>query len=111
MTLIDSIGFTGVAILVAFMLNAAGRLSRDHIAYIAMNFTGAGIACAASVLLNYWPFIILEGAWALVSLVALVNYFRKTSGGPSFVLIFLYVSLHHEKGIFNLYFCLLPLTD
>lgn len=78
MTLIDIIGFTGVAILlIAFALNAAGKISRDHIAYILMNLIGAGIACLASVLINYWPFIILEGAWALVSLVAMINYFRK----------------------------------
>ena len=79
MTLTDWIGFIGVAILlVAFVLNAAGKISRDHMAYILMNLTGAGIACYASVLLNYWPFIILEGAWALVSLAALINYFRKS---------------------------------
>ena len=74
----DIIGFSGVAILLfAFFLNTTGRLSRDHIAYILMNVIGAGTACLASVLINYMPFIILEGAWALVSLVALVNYFRK----------------------------------
>ena len=74
----DLIGFLGVAILlIAFFLNIANFFSKDHIAYIGMNFIGAGIACMASVLINYWPFIILEGAWALVSLIALVNYFRK----------------------------------
>ena len=74
----DIIGFVGVAILlIAFLLNIAKRLSRDHIAYILMNFIGAATACMASVLINYLPFIILEGAWALVSLVALINYFRK----------------------------------
>ena len=78
MTLTDWTGFIGVAILLlAFMLNAAGKLSRDHLAYITMNLTGAGIACIASVLINYLPFIILEGAWVLVSLAALINYFRK----------------------------------
>ena len=78
MTLTDCTGFTGVAILLfAFVLNTTGRISRDHIAYILMNLIGAGIACAASVLLIFWPFIILEGAWALVSLVALAKHFRK----------------------------------
>ncbi len=78
MTPIDWIGFIGVAILlVAFFLTAIKRLSTGHIAYIIMNLIGAGIACLASVLLDYWPFIILEGAWALVSLVVLVNYFRN----------------------------------
>ena len=80
MNLNDLIGFSGVAILLlAFFLSMANRLSKDHIVYISMNLTGAGIACLASVLINYWPFIILEGAWALVSLVALVKYFRTNS--------------------------------
>jgi hypothetical protein len=60
MTLTDWIGFTGVAILLlAFALNTSNRISKDHIAYILLNLTGAGIACYASILLNYWPFIIL----------------------------------------------------
>lgn len=80
MTAVDIIGFTGVTILlIAFALNAAGKISRDHIAYILMNLIGAVIACVASVLLNYWPFIILEGAWALVSLIALWDHAKKTS--------------------------------
>jgi len=80
MTPTDWIGFTGVTILLlAYFMNIMNLFSRDHIVYISLNLTGAGIACYASVLLNYWPFIILEAAWALVSLVALVNYFRKTS--------------------------------
>lgn len=78
MTNTDWIGFVGVAmILIAFFLNISNLVSKDHIAYILMNLIGAGIACLASVLIDYWPFIILEGAWALVSLVALVNYFKK----------------------------------
>ena len=78
MTLTDCTGFTGVAILlIAFVLNASGKLSRDHIAYIFMNIIGAGIACLASVLIDYWPFIILEGAWALVSCYALIVHIRK----------------------------------
>jgi hypothetical protein len=78
MTPTDWIGFAGVAILLlAFFLTIIKQLTTNHIAYIIMNLAGAGIACYASVLLNYWPFIILEGAWALVSLIGLVNYFRK----------------------------------
>ena len=79
MTLNDWIGFTGVAILLfAYFLSLSNRISKDHIGYISMNFIGAGIACLASVLLHYWPFIILEGAWALVSLIALINRLRNT---------------------------------
>ena len=78
MTISDLIGFSGVAILLfAFYFNTIGHISKDHIAYILMNLFGATIACLASLLINYWPFVILEGVWALVSFVALVNYFRK----------------------------------
>jgi hypothetical protein len=42
-----------------------------------MNIIGAGLAGLASVLIHYIPFVILEGAWTLVSIAALVKYFRK----------------------------------
>ena len=77
----DIIGFVGVAILlIAFLLNITNRISRDDITYILMNFIGAGIATFASVLINYWPFIILEGIWAVVSLIALIKHFKKATG-------------------------------
>ena len=75
----DLIGFSGVAILLfAFFFNTIGRISKDHIAYILMNLIGAGVACLASLLINYWPFVVLEAAWALVSLMSLINYLRKS---------------------------------
>jgi hypothetical protein len=42
-----------------------------------LNVAGAAIACAASVLLKYWPFIILEGCWTIVSAAGLINYFNQ----------------------------------
>ena len=84
MTTDDIIGFTGVFfLLVAFLLNLLGRLSQKSPGYIVLNILGAGLACLASVLIEYLPFIILEGTWTLVSVFALVNYFRnrqKVSG-------------------------------
>ncbi len=72
------IGFIGVFILlVAFLLNLSGRLSQHSLGYILLNLVGAGLACLASVLINYMPFVLLEGAWSLVSLAGLINYFRK----------------------------------
>lgn len=79
-TINDYIGFTGVLILlIAFLLNLAGKISKDGLVYILMNVIGAGLACYASYLINYLPFIILEGTWTLVSLIALVKYFAKAS--------------------------------
>jgi len=74
MTYTDWIGLTGVTILlVAFFLNLRGRVRKDDISYLLMNFLGAGLACLASVLLHYWPFIILEGCWTLVSAAGLAK--------------------------------------
>lgn len=73
----DWIGFMGVTILlVAFFLNLRNVIAKDSLVYILMNLIGAAIACVASLLLNYIPFIILKGCWALVSLYGLVNYLK-----------------------------------
>jgi hypothetical protein len=78
MNLTDWIGFTGVTLLLlAFFLNLYHELDRDGPAYIILNIMGAGLACYASVRLHYLPFIILEGAWTLVSLIALLKYLKK----------------------------------
>jgi len=81
MTVTDWIGFIGVTILlVAYFLNLRNILSKDSLQYLSLNFVGAGVACFASVLLNYWPFIILEGAWTLVSLFGILKFL--TSQNP-----------------------------
>ncbi|WP_044211705.1 hypothetical protein [Flammeovirga sp. OC4] len=72
---IDWIGSLGVfQILLAYTLNVSGKLERRSMAYKLLNLFGASLACLASVLMNYIPFIVLEGVWAFVSLVSL---FRK----------------------------------
>ncbi len=79
MTSTDLIGFIGVSILLlAFFLNLSNRISKDSLSYLLMNVIGAGVACLASVLLRYWPFIILEGCWTLVSAYGLWGYLRRT---------------------------------
>jgi hypothetical protein len=41
--------------------------------YPALNCIGAGLACYASWLIDYYPFVVLEGVWMLVSLFALLQ--------------------------------------
>lgn len=78
MTLADIIGSTGVAmILIAFFLNLTNILTNKNVWYILMNLFGAGLACYASILLKYIPFIILEATWTLVSFGALINLYTK----------------------------------
>ncbi len=78
MSTVDLIGFIGVSIiLIAFFLNLINLISNKSLLYVLLNFIGAGIACYASVLLKYVPFIILEGMWALVSLWGIFQVIKK----------------------------------
>jgi len=77
MNLIDWIGFAGVfQILLAYILNVTKKISNENLIFILLNLTGASMACLASVLMDYLPFIILEAVWAIVSFIALIKYFR-----------------------------------
>lgn len=75
MSTIDWIGFVGVfQILLAYILQILGKLQNGDLAFILLNLFGACLACLASILMNYLPFVILEGVWALTSLFSLVTY-------------------------------------
>jgi len=75
MNTVDWIGFIGVfQILLAYMLNAMGKVSHKDLSFILLNLIGAGMACLSSILLNYMPFIILEGVWTIISLISLLKY-------------------------------------
>ncbi|MBL7778253.1 MAG: hypothetical protein JNK66_08190 [Chitinophagales bacterium] len=74
----DALGFAGVALLLlAFLLNLFKVVSHSSRVYISLNLAGASMACAASVLIHYMPFVILEGTWAVVSFAALIRSFRR----------------------------------
>ncbi|WP_111707439.1 CBU_0592 family membrane protein [Lutibacter citreus] len=78
MSLSDWLGFIGVfLILIAYILNVYNKISNNSYTFILLNLIGAGIACLASTLINYIPFILLEGIWTLISLTSLINKFRK----------------------------------
>lgn len=70
----DWIGSAGVGlILIAYFLSTEKLLKPDGKTYYVINIFGAGLATLASVQLNYWPFVILEGAWTLVSIYGLMR--------------------------------------
>ncbi len=61
-------GSIGVGlILVAYFCNTFGWINGRSKLFFLLNIVGAGLACYASWLINYWPFVILEGMWTLVS--------------------------------------------
>jgi hypothetical protein len=63
-------------ILIAFFLNTAKLIERNGKLYYVMNILGAALACYASYLLLFWPFLILEGVWTLVSIYGLMKTMR-----------------------------------
>ena len=77
MNLTDWVGVVGVSILlIAFLLNLWNKIASNSLTYILLNLMGAGIACVASIMLKYLPFIILEAVWTLVTLGSLIKYFQ-----------------------------------
>ena len=73
----DIIGTLGVGlILLAYFLNTARLLERNKSAFYVMNIIGAALACYASLLIEYFPFVILEGTWTLVSIYGLMKTMR-----------------------------------
>jgi hypothetical protein len=74
----DIIGTIGVGlILIAYFLNIFSFIPKQGKLFFVMNIIGAALACYASFLINYLPFIILEGVWTLVSVAGLVHCFIK----------------------------------
>jgi hypothetical protein len=73
----DIIGTLGVGlILLAYFLNTAQLLRRNRRLFYVLNIIGAALACYASYLIMYWPFVILEGTWTLVSIYGLMRVMR-----------------------------------
>ena len=64
-------------LLLAFALNLLNTLSVDGWLYPGLNFAGAAISAYASWLILFYPFVLLEGIWTLVSLVTLLIYGRR----------------------------------
>jgi len=58
-------------------LNLLKKIPSNSLPYIVMNIIVAGLACLASWLIDYIPFVVLKATWMLVSVFALINYFRK----------------------------------
>ena len=74
MNLVDWLGAIGVfQILLAYILNVSGKITPESWSFILLNFIGATIACTVSILLDYLPFVVLEGVWALTSLITLIK--------------------------------------
>jgi len=77
-TLIGSLGVT--LLLLAFLLNLLRALRTEDYPYTVLNLVGASLACYSSYLIDFMPFVVLEGTWAAVAGVALIR--RVLGWGP-----------------------------
>ena len=74
----DIIGSIGVGmILLAYFLNTFSLIPKDGYLFFSLNIIGAALACYASFLISYIPFVILEGTWTLVSIIGLASLYSK----------------------------------
>ena len=72
------VGSTGVTLLLlAFFLNLFKILMQDTKTYVILNMVGAGLSCYASLLIDYMPFVILEGTWALVAFLGFIRLLKN----------------------------------
>lgn len=70
----ELVGTIGVSLLlVAFALNIAKKISSTSKTYLWLNIVGALLAGISSYLIQFWPFVILEGVWTISSLVILLK--------------------------------------
>lgn len=79
------VGSIGVGLLLlAYFLSLIKRISQDSRFYTWLNIIGAGLACYSSYLISFAPFVILEGTWLVVSVMALIKLFWvPPSGGQA----------------------------
>ena len=70
-------GTIGVGlILLAYFCSIFDWINNRSKLFFLLNIAGAGVACYASVLIDYWPFVILEGMWFLVSFIGLIKNYK-----------------------------------
>jgi hypothetical protein len=70
-----------LAILGAFVADQLGWIRPSQISYAAANFVGAGILTVVAVADRQVGFVVLQGAWTLVSLWGMVSILRGGGRG------------------------------
>lgn len=65
-----------IGILVPFVLVQLKRLRPESLAYLLMNFVGAGLLAVAAALGRDWGFLLLETVWSGTAAWGLATYLR-----------------------------------
>jgi hypothetical protein len=70
-------------ILSAFILAQMKRLEPESVAYLLLNFVGAGLLSVVALLDRDWGFVLLEVVWTLVSGAGLVRLVLRRREVPA----------------------------
>jgi hypothetical protein len=68
-TLIGTIGVS--LLLLAYYLNLKNNLKASDKIYLMINIAGAALSCYASWLISFFPFVVLESVWTVISVAGL----------------------------------------
>ncbi len=68
-----------VLVLGAFVLSQAKVVDANSLPYLLLNAVGAGVLAVLAYHERQWGFLLLEGVWALVSIVGLAGLARRAA--------------------------------
>ncbi len=68
-------------ILAAYGAHQAGRMGRESFVYHALNAVGGLALCVVALEARQIGFVVLEGVWTAISLVAIGRFLRRRPGG------------------------------
>jgi hypothetical protein len=74
MHVLDVLEIVGaVTILIAFAAAQARKLDQRTVTYQLLNLLGSGVLAVIAAVQSSWGFLLLEGSWAVISLIGLLT--------------------------------------
>ena len=71
-----------ILVLLGFVLGQFGKIDPGSRTYLLINFVGSALLAANALSGLQWGFLILNGTWAVISLVNLIRTFNSSSRKP-----------------------------